>query len=80
MIETQFGWLSRDADIASPRNRVIMRESADSSSFRILTATVRPSAIWSALYTAPLPPMPMQAVSLNLSPSTLPTSFSDFAT
>src|SRR5690242_13040273 len=80
MIETQLGWLSRDALIASSRNRLIIRASADSSSLRILTATVRPSAIWSARYTAPLPPMPMQAVSLNLSPSTRPTSFSDLLT
>src|SRR5262249_4220118 len=80
MIETQLGWLSRDALIASSRNRLIMRASADSSSFRILTATVRPSAIWSARYTAPLPPIPMHAVSLNLSPRTRPTSFSDLLT
>src|SRR5689334_18968774 len=80
MIETQLAWLRRDALIASPRNRVIIRGSAHSSSLRILTATVRPRAIWSALYTAPLPPMPMHAVSLNLSPSTRPTSFSDFWT
>jgi hypothetical protein len=45
MIDTQLTWLSRDADIASPRNREIMRASADSSSLRIFTATVRPSAI-----------------------------------
>src|SRR6185503_10563582 len=80
MIDTQLGWLSRDALIASSRNRLIMRASADSSSLRILTATVRPSAIWSARYTAPLPPMPMHAVSLNLSPRTRPTSLSDLLT
>src|SRR5262249_33946128 len=38
------------------------------------------SAIWSARYTAPLPPIPMHAVSLNLSPRTRPTSFSDLLT
>ena len=47
-------WLMAAADaidkiegalIASSRNRLIMRASADRSSFRILTATVRPSAI-----------------------------------
>src|SRR6185503_7498555 len=80
MIDTQLGWLSRDALIASSRNRLIMRASADSSSLRILTATVRPSAIWSARYTAPLPPIPMHAVSLNLSPRTRPTSLSDLLT
>src|SRR4051812_46088313 len=80
MIETQLGWLSRDALIASSRNRLIIRASADSSSFRILTAIVRPSAIWSARYTAPLPPIPMHAVSLNLSPRTRPTSFNDLLT
>src|SRR4051795_11266307 len=80
MIETQLGWFSRDADIASPRNRVIIRGSEHRSSLRILTATVRPSAIWSARYTAPLPPIPMHAVSLNLSPRTRPTSFSDLLT
>src|SRR3954464_15955864 len=80
MIETKFGWLSRDALVASSRNRLIIRASADRSSFRILTATVRPSAIWSARYTAPLPPIPMHAVSWPLSPRTRPTSFSDLAT
>src|SRR6185295_14080871 len=80
MIETQLGWLSRDALIASSRNRLIIRASADRSSFKILTATVRPSAIWSARYTAPLPPIPMQAVSLNLSPRKRPTSLSDLLT
>src|ERR1700748_2129678 len=80
MIETQLGWLSRDALIASSRKRLIIRASADRSSLRILTATVRPSAIWSARYTAPLPPIPMHAVSLNLSPSTRPTRFSDLLT
>src|ERR1043165_4304982 len=80
MIETQLGWLRRDALMASSRNRLIMRASADSSSLRILTATVRPRAIWSARYTAPLPPMPMHAVSLNLSPRTRPTSLSDLLT
>src|SRR5882672_836719 len=80
MIDTQLGWLSRDALIASSRNRLIMRASADSSSLRILTATVRPSAIWSARYTAPLPPIPIHAVSLNLSPRTRPTSLSDLLT
>src|SRR4029078_7397334 len=74
------GWLRRDALMASSRNRLIMRASAESSSLRILTATVRPRAIWSARYTAPLPPMPMHAVSLNLSPRTRPTSLSDLLT
>ena len=43
-------------------------------------AAVAGHPVWSARYTAPLPPIPMHAVSLNLSPRTRPTSFSDLLT